>query len=166
MLFFFFLHTHITNILIDWRLEIQEQSRVVARQTIPRVLTKLMLESKLIWMYFQSNSIPRAPTHRGRHLQSHNRTQIVRFSVDFCAIIWQSEAIVCFAGTTLLLTLTSQVLLWPSPWQPPWFCTLLYQHYETSQGEGPTGLPGPLLPSWIPGKQTHAHIIASYTSWY
>lgn len=28
-----------------------------------------MLESKLIWMYFQSNSIPLAPTHRGRHLE-------------------------------------------------------------------------------------------------
>ncbi|TNN36700.1 hypothetical protein EYF80_053135 [Liparis tanakae] len=31
-----------------------------------------MLESKLIWMYFQSNSIPLAPTHRGRHLQGHS----------------------------------------------------------------------------------------------
>lgn len=33
-----------------------------------QLLTKLMLESKLIWMYFQSNSIPRAPTHNGIHL--------------------------------------------------------------------------------------------------
>lgn len=46
-----------------------------------------MLESKLIWMYFQSNSIPLAPTHRGRHLKSHNRTQTARFSVYMCTII-------------------------------------------------------------------------------
>ena len=35
-----------------------------------------MLESKLIWMYFQSNSIPLAPTHKGRHLHNPNKTQI------------------------------------------------------------------------------------------
>lgn len=30
--------------------------------------TRLMLESMLIWMYFQSNSMPRAPTQRGMQL--------------------------------------------------------------------------------------------------
>jgi len=48
-----------------------------------QLLTKLMLESKLIWMYFQSNSIPLAPTHRGRHLKNHNEIQ---FGVHICGL--------------------------------------------------------------------------------
>jgi len=32
--------------------------------------TKLILESKLIWTYFQSNSTPRAPNHSGSILHT------------------------------------------------------------------------------------------------
>lgn len=35
-----------------------------------RILTRLMLESKLFWIYIQSNSAPRAPTHSRRNRDS------------------------------------------------------------------------------------------------
>lgn len=117
-----------------------------------------MFESKLIWMYFQSNSIPLAPTHSGRHLRSHIRTQPVKHNdYMFTLILLFSPS-----EKVLLLTSTSQVLQSPSPWRPPWSCTLLYQHYETWRDGGPTGQPGPLLPSWIPGK-TNTFFLLSIT---
>lgn len=45
-----------------------------------KLLTKLMFESKLIWMYFQSNSIPLAPTHRGRHLGNQNKIETEKYN--------------------------------------------------------------------------------------
>lgn len=45
-----------------------------------KLLTKLMFESKLIWIYFQSNSIPLAPTHRGRHLEIQNKTKTEKYN--------------------------------------------------------------------------------------
>lgn len=51
------------------------KKRLVVYRGRTKLLTKLMFESKLIWMYFQSNSIPLAPTHRGRHLEIQNKTK-------------------------------------------------------------------------------------------
>ena len=47
--------------------------RYHSQAMIYMVLTRLTLESKLIWMYFQSNSTPRAPTHSGKNLQKNER---------------------------------------------------------------------------------------------
>lgn len=74
--------TTVKNIRSDFKEQIEQSSCIRGK-----LLTKLMFESKLICMYFQSNSIPLAPTHRGRHLKDQNKTQTVRVTVYMCAVM-------------------------------------------------------------------------------
>lgn len=57
----------------------RQQKCVCGKARLP---TRLMLESMLIWMYFQSNSMPRAPTHRGMQLRK-AKDGILQYSDTF-----------------------------------------------------------------------------------
>lgn len=72
-----------------------------------KLLTKLMFESKLIWMYFQSNSIPLAPTHRGRHLEIQNKTKTEKYN-DY-----NNKKIFCKKDITVYLDITSSAVAQP-----------------------------------------------------
>lgn len=83
------------------------------RAIIAKLLTKLMLESKLIWMYFQSNSIPLAPTQRGRNLKKHQgiKTKDIKY-----LYLWRNfigNMFVCSRRVGANLDITSSAVAQP-----------------------------------------------------